>query len=88
MKNLVRILPVFALILGITAAFATQNDAPAVATIKALNSSDVWIDITGQVKGKHYDCERAERICTQLFDEMGNPIPDTEEEGRYVPLNP
>lgn len=88
MKKLVRILPVFALILGITAAFATQEEAPVEASKKALNSANVWIDITGQVQGTHYACDAAERICTQLFDEMGNQIPDTEVEGRYRPLNP
>ena len=88
MKKLLRILPIFAFILGITAAFATQDEVTVEASKKALNSANQWVDITGQVQGTHYACDAAERICTQLFDEMGNEIPDTEVEGRYRPLNP
>lgn len=90
MKKLLRILPIFAFILGITMAFASQNDVVAT-TKKALNSANQWVDITGQVEGPngHYVCdEEEERICTQLFDEMDNPIVGTEVEGRYRPLNP
>lgn len=88
MKKLLRIVPIFAFILGITAAFATQDEITVEVTKKALNSADQWVDITGQVQGTHYECDIEERICTQLFDEMGNAIPDSEVEGRYRPLNP
>jgi len=87
MESFLKSLPVLALLMGITMAFATQNDTVA-PTKKALNDAVQWIDITGQVEGVHYDCDEADRICTALFDEMGNQIPETEVEGRYKLRNP
>lgn len=84
MKKLMRIIPLLAFVIGMTAALADQSD-PVVAKKEALDQG-VWVDITGQQEGVDYTCdELIDEDCTRSFDNQGNPIPALAEDGRYIP---
>lgn len=87
MKKLLRILPLIAFVLGMTAALADHSTTPVVVTKEALDENNEWIDISGQVKDSHYICEEElNRECTRSFDAQGYPVPSMAEVGRYSPL--
>ena len=85
MNKLLKVLPVFALILGTALAFGGASGEN-LAQTKRANQNGNWVDITGQVQGSDYRCSTSSQVCTQLFDSNGNPIAGTEVSGTYTPI--
>jgi hypothetical protein len=83
MKKLLQLLPAFALVLGVSFAFANASSATFAQTKRA-NQNGTWVDITGQVLGTDYRCPSSSIVCTQMFDTNGNPIAGTEVLGTYT----
>lgn len=82
MKKLIAMLPLFAVVLGMTAAVASQSSlVPASKEARLPNGS--WVDITGQQIGVDYDCDQQTVICSESFDEDGHEIPSLRESGQY-----
>jgi hypothetical protein len=87
MKKLIRTLPVFALVLGIGAAFASQKHDGALVNTKKAFMNGQWVDITGKVLGQDYACDSAPtHNCTAEFTSQGQIIPSTLVNGDYRPL--
>jgi hypothetical protein len=85
MNKLLRVFPVFALLLGTVLAFGAASKADLPQTKRA-NQNGTWIDVTGQVQGSDYRCSASSLVCTQLFDSNGNPIAGTQVSGTYSPM--
>ena len=82
-NKLLKVFPVFALILGTVLAFgaASKGNLP---QTKRANQNGTWVDITGQVQGSDYRCTSSAQVCTQLFDSNNNPISGTEVYGTFA----
>lgn len=90
MKNMLKILPLVAFLLAMTAAFADRTADDEVATKQALitvNGVDEWEDIDKNAQqGVDYLCEEEpNRQCTRSFNAQGQLLPDMAEFGRYIP---
>lgn len=81
MKKLVRLFPVFALILGLGASVVSVANVKGREMVrKGQVSAGQWEIVTSS-----YSClTHPTKICTQLFDESNNPVAGTEEYGVYT----
>lgn len=91
MKNLLKVIPLLAFLLGITAALASQLADDEVATKQALitqSGQDMWVNIdVDDQEGIDYECDlEPERECTRSLNEQGQVITNLTEFGSYRPL--
>jgi hypothetical protein len=87
MKKLFRFLPLFALVLGMGAAFATHQPVSSLANTKKAFISGSWVDITGKVINQDYVCDTAPtHNCTAEFNSQNQMVPGTLVNGDYRAL--
>ena len=81
MKKLLRLLPVFALLLGIGASSVSAANAKRVPAVRKHQAAPgVWVEVSGS-----YRClNDPTPICTQLFDENNQPIPNSADFGTFT----
>jgi len=84
MNKLLKLFPVFAMVLGFSLAFANAPTAVPLANAKKAFISGSWQTIPSNFQqGVNYDCLTSQAQCTKLVDSMGNDIPGSEEVGTY-----
>lgn len=81
MNKLFKMLPLFALVLGIGAALAGNLPSRDLANTTKAFKVDHWEDITGEELGEDYLCQSATTICTQELNPMGQVV--SQVSGRY-----
>ena len=74
MNKLFKMLPLFALLLGIGAALAGNLPSSAPPNTKEAFIDGTWEPITGQVLGEDYLCQSATTNCTRELNSMGQVV--------------
>lgn len=75
MNKLFKMLPLFALLLGIGVALAGNLPSSAPPNTKEAFNGTTWIPITGQVEGVNYECDLAPtHNCTRELNSMGQVV--------------